>query len=324
MLNSIKPITFMLVSTLGLSISSLIAKLVSGYTTPELLYFLRITLPAILMIWLIMMTRFEMPQLKDIPPLLGRAMGMTASQFCFIYAIPSLSLMESVVLFSTGPLFIPVLEKILFKTKIQNITIIALLVAFSGVVVQAGGSGGINLRPELLIGLGAGFGNALAQVCMFRSTKGNLSPLGSNMWCMSFAAIMAIPVVWYTTEGAVIEQLNVLAYSAHSTFVLAGIILIAIMVISTQIFRVKAYQLVDSGNQLAPLILTNLLYSFLWQRLFFEAPLEQHKLVGMGLIVAGLMMISFRAKLERFFASLLKMKGCRTYGIFAGPVRSCG
>ncbi|MBL4831504.1 MAG: EamA family transporter [Aliivibrio sp.] len=296
---SIKPVGFMLASTCSLSLTSLVAKLLTGYMSTELLNLLRFVLPAMLMVWLMMMTTWEVPKRKDLPALMMRALFITLTQFCFIYALTTLSLVETVVLFSTGPLFIPLLEKLIFGTKVKNITIVALCLAFVGVGIQAGLGGEINWRPELLIGLAAGLGNASAQVCMFRSTKSHLSALGINTWCMSFAAVLSMLLFWFSSGGSGLSELSTLLHQEFTWVVLVSLFCISITAISTQIFRVKAYKLVESGAQLSPLIFTNLLFVFLWQQLFFNEVLEPQKIFGLGLIIIATLLNTFSGLIEK-------------------------
>ncbi len=305
---SIKPVGFMLASTCSLSLTSLIAKLLTGYMSTELLNLLRFILPAMLMVWLMMMTSWEVPKRKDLPALMMRALFITLTQLCFIYALTTLSLVETVVLFSTGPLFIPLLEKLMFGTKVKTVTVVALCLAFIGVAIQAGLGGSIDWRPELLIGLMAGLGNASAQVCMFRSTKSHLSALGINTWCMSFAAILSMPLFWFSSGGAGLSELSSLLHQEFTWVVLLSLFCISITAISTQIFRVKAYKLVESGAMLSPLIFTNLLFVFLWQQLFFNEVLEAQKVFGLGLIIIATLLNTFGGVIEKKWAQVMLKK----------------
>ncbi|MFA0724903.1 EamA family transporter, partial [Vibrio sp. 10N.222.49.E5] len=62
---------------------------------------------------------------------------------------------------------------------------------------------------------------------------------------------------------------------------------LALFTINTQIFRSKAYKLAESGSQLAPLIFTNMLFSALWQGLFFDDVFSTQQILGINLIVVA-------------------------------------
>lgn len=304
---SIKPVTFMLVSTFNLSLSGLLAKALTGVISVELLNLIRFLVPALIMLWLLLLIKWELPTKQNIRPLLFRALFITLTQLCFLYAINALSLVEAVVLFSTGPLFIPLLEKVIFKTAIKSITLVALLVAFVGVVIQAGVGNGFQWRPELLIGLGAGLCNALSQVCMYRSSKSSLSALAVNTWCMVFATGLALPVFLLHSMVFDVDAVALLSTLEQPVLMLGAILMLSITVINTQMFRVRAYQLVESGTQLAPLIFTNLIFAFIWQVVFFEQALESHKIMGVVVIVSAIVlnMLGSTAWLKKWGAHIL-------------------
>ncbi|MBT2979812.1 EamA family transporter, partial [Vibrio anguillarum] len=100
-----------------------------------------------------------------------RSVCIAGCQLCFIYSLQHLSLVESVVLFSTGPLFIPLLEKLIFGVVMKAGTVVSLAITFIGVLLLAGDVSGIHLRMELLVGLLAGALNAGSQLSLYRATK---------------------------------------------------------------------------------------------------------------------------------------------------------
>ena len=104
-----------------------------------------------------------------------RAVCIAACQVCFIYALMHLSLVESVVLFSTGPLFIPLLEKLMFSVSLSRMNLVGLVVTFIGVTLLAGDVSGIEIRAELLVGLAAGLFNAGSQLSLYRISQSRLN-----------------------------------------------------------------------------------------------------------------------------------------------------
>ena len=112
MFNEYKPTIFMLVSTLSLSLSGVISKYLTGQFSLPVLIFLRLFFPAIIMMFMMAMTRFMFPQKNLTVSFVMRALCVAGCQMCFLYSLNTLTLVESVVLFATGPLFIPIFEKI--------------------------------------------------------------------------------------------------------------------------------------------------------------------------------------------------------------------
>ncbi|PSU46385.1 EamA family transporter [Photobacterium frigidiphilum] len=291
MTTDLRPVIFMLISTFSLSLNSLLAKFLSDSLSIEMLSFLRFLFPAVLLLWLMALTKWAVPDRKMWQALGLRAFCIAASQLCFLFAINRLSLVETVVLFSTGPLFIPLLEKLLFKTQIQSATLINLAITFTGVLLMAGNTSGVELKPELLVGLGAGVFNAGSQISLYRVSKGSLSPIALNAWGFLLAAVITLPLVLFQTNKSTLQQTA--SDIADIQTLLSMLILLAVCIVNTQIFRVKAYQLANSSSQLAPLIFTNLIFSSVWQIMFFNQPLEWNKVTGISLIIIATLLNTF-------------------------------
>ncbi|MEZ9578368.1 MULTISPECIES: DMT family transporter [unclassified Vibrio] len=296
-----KATTFMLLSTFSLSLSGLMAKYLSEVMPTSLLSFVRFLLPSLFLFLFLTFYKISKPTREMWKPLVMRAIFMVACQWCFLTSLQTLTLVEGVVLFSTGPLFIPLLEKLIFRTKIHTTTIVCLAVTFVGVVMMAGDWSQFELgseffRPALLLGLLAGVFNSGSQVSLYRASKTSLTPAELNAWTFLVAAIIVIPMVVFTSVSAVPDVLQGdSVYGALTTllsfddlrWIGLGAFGLALFTINTQIFRSKAYKLADSGSQLAPLIFTNMLFSALWQGLFFDDVFSTQQMIGINLIVVA-------------------------------------
>ncbi|MFS1463835.1 hypothetical protein BCT35_15670 [Vibrio lentus] len=296
-----KATAFMLLSTFSLSLSGLMAKYLSVSMPVSFLSFVRFLLPSLILFLFLMFYKITKPSLDMWKPLVMRAIFMVACQWCFLTSLQTLTLVEGVVLFSTGPLFIPLLEKLMFGTKIHTTTVICLVVTFVGVVMMAGDwsqfeFGSEFFRPALLLGLLAGVFNSGSQVSLYRASKTSLTPAELNAWTFLVAAIIVIPMVVFTSVSATPDVLESAADNGTLSGLLSfeglrwiglGAFGLALFTINTQIFRSKAYKLADSGSQLAPLIFTNMLFSALWQSLFFDDVFSTQQLIGINLIVVA-------------------------------------
>ncbi|CDT62901.1 putative Permease of the drug/metabolite transporter (DMT) superfamily [Vibrio coralliirubri] len=295
-----KATTFMLLSTFSLSLSGLMAKYLSEVMPTSLLSFVRFLLPSLFLFLFLTFYKISKPTREMWKPLVMRAIFMVACQWCFLTSLQTLTLVEGVVLFSTGPLFIPLLEKLIFRTKVHTTTIVCLAVTFVGVVMMAGDWSQFELgseffRPALLLGLLAGVFNSGSQVSLYRASKTSLTPAELNAWTFLVAAIIVIPMVVFTSVSAVPDVLesaekgflSVLLSFDDLRWIVLGALGLALFTINTQIFRSKAYKLADSGSQLAPLIFTNMLFSALWQGLFFDDMFSTQQMIGINLIVVA-------------------------------------
>ncbi|MFW1506462.1 DMT family transporter [Vibrio parahaemolyticus] len=275
-----KPIVFMLMSTLSLSVTGLLAKQLSEALSVTMFSFLRFFLPALILLLVLIPKGIKLPKSTELKPTLLRALCIGLSQLCFIASLQTLTLVESVVLFATGPLFMPVIEKLV--GKIRTSTVFGIVMAFSGVVLLAGTEGEFTLRYDLLLGLAGGLFNSGSQLTLYKVSKSNMSPLEINFWAFSFAALFILPLA-LINDGSGLLGAHSFSLSVEPSVLL--LLAMSMLIINTQVFRAKAYQLASSGSQLAPLIFTNLLFTAVWQSLFFADVMSRTQIAGMGLIV---------------------------------------
>ncbi|TOG63612.1 DMT family transporter [Vibrio parahaemolyticus] len=277
-----KPIVFMLMSTLSLSVTGLLAKQLSDALSVTMFSFLRFFLPAVILLLVLIPKGIKLPKSTELKPTLLRALCIGLSQLCFIASLQTLTLVESVVLFATGPLFMPVIEKLVWHGKIRASTVFGIVMAFSGVVLLAGTEGEFTLRYDLLLGLAGGLFNSGSQLTLYKVSKSNMSPLEINFWAFSFAALFILPLA-LINDGSGLLGAHSFSLSVEPSVL--WLLVMSMLIINTQVFRAKAYQLASSGSQLAPLIFTNLLFTAVWQSLFFADVMSRTQIAGMGLIV---------------------------------------
>ncbi|MCG9627603.1 DMT family transporter [Vibrio mediterranei] len=276
------PVFYMLSSTLSLSVTGLLTKYLSESFDVTTLAFLRFALPAFLIFSILLFTKIRRPNVAMAKLLVVRALCIGACQLCFIYALNKISLVESVVLFGTGPIFIAVLEKVIFNIKLHRSTIVALLMTFIGVVMLANNGSGFVIKPELLVGLLAGFFNAGSQLSLYKASKTEMSGLETNAWTFGIASLILLPMVMFSHWPSPQSIFN---DNAVNTGVLLALAIMALLIINTQVSRHKAYSTADSNSQLAPLIYSNLAFTALWQFLAFDVDFSYTQLLGLMLIV---------------------------------------
>ncbi|EHR1011886.1 DMT family transporter [Vibrio parahaemolyticus] len=285
-----KPIVFMLMSTLSLSVTGLLAKQLSEALSVTMFSFLRFFLPALILLLVLIPKGIKLPKSTELKPTLLRALCIGLSQLCFIASLQTLTLVESVVLFATGPLFMPVIEKLVWHGKIRASTVFSIVMAFSGVVLLAGTEGEFTLRYDLLLGLAGGLFNSGSQLTLYKVSKSNMSPLEINFWAFSFAALFILPLA-LINDGSGLLGAHSFSLSVEPSVL--WLLVMSMLIINTQVFRAKAYQLASSGSQLAPLIFTNLLFTAVWQSLFFADVMSRTQIAGMGLIVLATVLNGF-------------------------------
>ncbi|ENM5916321.1 DMT family transporter [Vibrio mimicus] len=283
--NHFSPVLFMLLSTFSLSLTSLLSKYLTQIMPIAMLGFLRFVIPALFLLMVMKLTHFRWPQRGMLSSLLIRSVCIAGSQLCFIYSLQSLSLVESVVLFSTGPLFIPLFEKLLWGGQLAWRTVISVCVIFIGVILLAGSTGSIEWRPELLSGLGAGLFNAGSQLSLYRATKSDMRSIEIHAWTFLVAALLLSPLILMVPWNSNVLSSIGMTWDEQGALNFTALLLASMLVVNTQVFRAKAYRLAQSGSQLAPLIFTNLLFSTLWQVLFFDVDYRLTQKLGLAIII---------------------------------------
>ncbi|WP_394700398.1 DMT family transporter [uncultured Vibrio sp.] len=292
-------VPYMLISTFSLSLIGLLLKKLTEMMGIELLTFLRFLMPTLLLFAIVLAAKLPLPPRNVVKPIIIRGLCIAACQLCFIASLNTLSLVESSVLFATGPLFIAVLEKLFFKVKIKTETKFGLAATFLGVLMLAGDVSGIQFRPELLIGLASGLFSAGSQVSLFRASKGEVKPSVFNSWTFLIAAVSVLPLLFIS--GLSEPDMQILLVPQGNLLAWICLLALSIFVVGNQIFRSKAYRLAESNSQLAPLIFTNLLFTAIWQVLFFDESFSNYQVVGIALIILAALMNSFATKVFRHF-----------------------
>ncbi len=282
--NPLSPVLFMLSSTFSLSLTGLFSKFLSGHLDTSLFSLLRFVVPALFIFLFLFRKTITRPNQNEMKALWIRALCIAACQVCFIYSLMYLSLVESVVLFGTGPLFIPLLEKLIFSVRLSLVNMIGLMVTFLGVVLLAGDVTGIEFRAELIVGLAAGVFNAGSQLSLYRISQSQLNAFEINLWTFLFASLLITPLV--AVAAANKDALYHLG-DVNLWVLVATMALLALLIINTQVFRSKAYKLAESGSQLAPLIFTNLIFTAMWQVMFFDEGYNFFQLSGLALIIGA-------------------------------------
>ncbi|MBY7700839.1 DMT family transporter [Vibrio harveyi] len=277
-----KPVIFMLMSTLSLSVTGLLAKQLSDDLSVTMFSFLRFFTPALILLVMLRFKNLTLPTAGTIKPIVLRALFIAMCQLCFIASLQTLTLVEGVVLFATGPLFMPIVEKLFMCGQIRMSTIVALVMAFSGVILLAGADGEFTWRIDLLLGLAGGLFNSGSQLTLYKASKSGLSPLEINFWTFGTAALLILPLVFVNDASMLVNSLSISTFETPNT---ALVFLMSLLIINTQVFRSKAYQLASSGSQLAPLIFTNLLFTAVWQWTFFDDQMSHSQVAGVSLIV---------------------------------------
>ncbi|MEJ6120628.1 DMT family transporter [Vibrio sp. 2-Bac 85] len=281
------PLLLMLLSTVCLSLSGFLAKYLEHIVPINVLLMARLTIPAIIMLGTAFILRARLPTFAETKVIGKRSIFIALTQFCFFLSLSKLSLIELVVLFSTGPLFIPIIERILYGSTISRPIVLTLVFSFFGVIVQSGVINGVQFQWGMLLGLLAGFFNACSQVSMYKSSQIKLNPFMTNGVSFLIAVILVLPIATLLMESSTSEFTYWLFPYAEV------IVLMGALSVGTQLFRTKAYQRSLSSAELAPIFYLNIFIAALLQAIFFEQTFQLFQVVGLAIIVSACLAYSY-------------------------------
>nr|WP_086940009.1 DMT family transporter [Thaumasiovibrio occultus] len=290
-------IAFMLLSTFSLSVTSLLVKLLSDTLPADILNSARFFFPTLVMVPLLFMRRTGLPQGKQWLVIALRGCSLLFSQMCLLYAMQHASYFEAVVLFSTGPLFMALIEALVFRARLSGLTLFSLLLAFSGVVIQTGG-GEFTFSAALVVGLGAGFFNAISQLVMHRMIRAGMPNLGLNGLSLAAAWLISLPMI--TSHSVTLAADNL------TSVTIMMLLAMGLTISSSQTSRAKAYRTAESSSLLSPLIFTNLVFAFIWQLMLFNESFSTTKVMGLTIIVAACLLRSLEPLARRITVQRLR------------------
>jgi drug/metabolite transporter (DMT)-like permease len=176
--------------------------------------------------------------------LLRSAAGLGA-MYCFFYAIAQLRLSEAFLLFSTSPIFIPLIAYIWMREEVTHSTRWAIIGGFIGIVLILKPGVGI-FQPAMLVALAGGFMTAVAMVTIRRMSLSEAT----------------IRIVFYFTIFSTVISAGPLSWSWQSP--MPGIwwllVLIGLLAAVGQFFLTKGYSMAPAA-QVGPLTYGNVVFA---------------------------------------------------------------
>ena len=257
---------------------SLFGKLGSMEASVTSAVFMRFFLPTLIMLPGALQFKWHYFHWNQFRFLLLRAWLLFLCQICFFFYLSRGTLLNAMLLLSTGPLFMPILARIFMKQKLSKRVVFCLLVGFVGVACILKPTEGF-LDWAALVGLLAGFLLGCTQLTLHKVTR--LVSIAPQM-CLVFAmaALFSLLFIWVMPE-----------HFPHVIWTNTGLIGIFLALgfssVCNQILRSLAYRHVDNPATLAPYLYMSLIFSGILQYFVFGLLPEFMTVVGAILIVAA-------------------------------------
>lgn len=131
---------------------------------------------------------------KDILLFIGLGVGSVAIMtVCYFSAIGMLSLSTAAILLYTSPIWVMLMSALLFREKITQTKLIALLLAFSGCMLVSGLSGGGASAAGIAVGVASGVAYGLYSILGSIALR-RYSPFTVTTYAFSIAALAVTAV----------------------------------------------------------------------------------------------------------------------------------
>ncbi len=273
-------VLFMLLSATGLALTGLLGKFGLNYMDLTALVFWRYLISFLLCI--LFMCSFglfnEGFRVRDVKMHILRAFFVLTSQYCYYFYLDKNTLLNALVLLNTGPLFIPVIERVILKQRVGVSTWVSLAISFVGVLFVLQPDADLFIKMSW-IGLLSGVAQGASQIVFGINSKTERSDLGVLylfLFCVFFSFIPYL--FWGRME--VPREIN---SSLMIYWLLAGLGVASIL---NQLFRAMAYQHA-TPSKLSSFMYVSVLLAGLWDWFFFKNIPNTFSIIGAVLVVIG-------------------------------------
>ncbi len=218
-----------------------------------------------------------------------RAFFVVLGQLAFFFYLTKASLVNAVILYNTTPLFMPILNYLIYKRRFGLPLLCGLIVSFLGVIVTM--KGGDRFSGYAFIGIVPGITIALSQILLHTAThkesKDGIVISLFNLYL--YATIFSIiPVIFSGQISLITLAFTKKQFHIYMLMVISGFFV--------QLLRGVAYQLVRSPIIIAPYMYLSILFSGLLGWLVYHTKPNLYTYLGAALLLAGIL-IGSRKKL---------------------------
>jgi drug/metabolite transporter (DMT)-like permease len=246
--------------------------------------FLRAVLTTVIMAVILLIkdrTLFKI-KLKDIWCFLGTGLlSIVFFNLCYFKEITITSLSVAAILLYTAPAFVMIISAFCFKEKLTGRKIIALCLAFTGLIFVTGVLGGDEklMVKTLFIGLGAGLGYALYSIFSRYALERGYNSFTISFYTFLFAAICTTFFASPVTVASVVT-------GSGSSAALA-VVFVLVSTVLPYLTYTKGLKAVENGQasiiaSIEPVIAT--LNGILW----FHEKMSVQVVIGIILVLSGI------------------------------------
>lgn len=278
----LRPLIYMLLSSITLSVVALIAKLAGAHLVLPLLIFIRFAAPAVFLFIYIAASEKSLIRKQPIYIHVVRAVCVVLSQYAFFFYLIHSNLFNATLLLMTSPFFIPLLEQLFQNEKMDLQHAANITIGFVGVAFILKPTQGL-INWYALIGLSSGFFNACSQILFYRMSK-QYNTFVNMFFLYLFTSIIALFVLLFFYSSTSWQQEINIILNWKEAFLLT---ILGIFVIINQFFRSKAYEDSKRPVYLTPVLFLSVFFSGIFDWIFFNQTPHDNVWIGATLIIVN-------------------------------------
>ncbi|AJI45232.1 DMT family transporter [Francisella tularensis] len=233
---------------------------------------------SILMWWIVSISSFKKIIPSDWRSISARVIFCFLAQIFLFISLSKGSLLITILLFNTSPLFIPIIRFIFFKQKISYFNFVCILVSFIGIYLILGNGGDGKVNIYALTALFSGVLNAASQVVLHNASQKE-DVFIMNLWIYTFIGVIMLVLLPFNLSSiASIDNLS------NQPFIIWTCIAIIVFTISSQIFRVKAFKYTKDPSLVAPGMYFSVVVAAILDIVFYNISMSCLEMCGILMI----------------------------------------
>ncbi|MBK2028838.1 DMT family transporter [Francisella noatunensis] len=273
-INNFISLWFMMVSAALIALGSFACKYLIQIDGIYLTMLVSFVGGGILMWWVVSISSFSRVVPFAWSSIFIRVVFSLFAQLFFFISLSNGSLLITILLFNTSPLFIPVIRFLFYKQSVGYFNFACIIISFLGIYLILGvGEGNVNTYS--LCALFAGVLNAASQVVLYNASKKE-DVFIINLWIYTFIGMLLLPF-----NISAISSLNEVSMKPVVIWVSVAIIIFGI---SSQIFRVKAFKYTKDPSLIAPAMYFSVIVAALLDVVFYDSSIGYMEMIGILMV----------------------------------------
>lgn len=216
-----------------------------------------------------------------------RVGSVLISQFCLFYYLNRGSLLIGMLLYNTGPLFSPLLARLLLGITFGIRTVVSLGLGFAGVALVLNPFGE-HLDGTVLVALASGFFNSCSQLAFHQMSRHEQSPLRSLFPFYVLLTLCSIAPLPFVAE----QSMSALGRLSQ-WHIVAVVIGLGVFGVLNQSAKSVAYRNVRNPANLGPFLYLSLVVAAIFDWVLYGQAPNRETLLGGALILASALTILF-------------------------------